>query len=89
MVVDGVCDPEPEPEPEAVVGEPLALAAARDATAWRSADASCGFGVCCGTCGVTGLGAAGVSPVGRRNMASMVGRRDAPNGVERKSAGRS
>lgn len=38
MVVDGVCAP--EPEPEAVVGDPLALAAARDATAWRRADAS-------------------------------------------------
>lgn len=80
MLVDGVCEPEPEAAEEA----PLTLAA-REATAWRRADVSCGFGVC----GVTGVVAAGVAPVGRRNMASMVGRREAPNGVERKSAGRS
>lgn len=60
--------------------------AARDATACRRADVSWGLGWPAGICGGV---AADVAPVGRRNMASMVGRREAPKGVERKSAGRS
>ena len=65
-----------------------------DATAWRRADASAGSGDTAGASwSAAGLGAGegvGVAPgVGRRNIASIVGRRAAPNGVERKSEGRS
>ena len=65
-----------------------------EATACRSADASAGLGAadaaCCSAVGEGAAGGVGALPgVGRRNIASMVGRRAAPKGVERKSEGRS
>jgi hypothetical protein len=53
-----------------------------DATAWRSDAASCGSGDVV----AAGTGALGE---GRRYIASIVGRMAAPNGVDRKSVGRS
>ena len=72
--------------------EPEAYACA--ATACKRADASAGSGDAAAACWSTaGLGAGGdvgaVPGVGRRNIASIVGRSAAPNGVERKSEGRS
>lgn len=61
----------------------LALEAARDATAWRRVDAKSGLDA-------GGAPAGGIAPAtGRRYMLSIVGRRAAPNGVDRKSVGRS
>lgn len=55
---------------------------ARDATPCSSADARSGL--------ETGAGPVGTPPVvGRRNILSIVGRRAAPNGVDKKSVGRS
>ena len=65
------------------------------ATAWRREAASAGFGdALTAACAAAGVGCkvAGVGAVpgaGRRNMLSMVGRKAAPKGVERKSEGRS
>ena len=72
--------------------EPVEYACA--ATACRSAEASAGLGAadaaCCSAVGDGAAGGVGTLPgVGRRNIASMVGRRAAPKGVERKSEGRS
>ena len=63
------------------------LACACDATAWRIEAASCGFGeaFAAGTEG----GGTGAPGDGRRYIASIVGRNAAPNGVDRKSVGRS
>ena len=65
-----------------------------DATAWRSAEASAGLGeadsAALRVSGAGIWGMAGPAPgTGRRNIASIVGRRAAPKGVERKSEGRS
>lgn len=72
--------------------EPVEYACA--ATAWRSADASAGLGeadaACWSAFGEGAMGGVGAAPgTGRRNIASIVGRRAAPKGVERKSEGRS
>ena len=66
------------------------------ATAWSSVDARAGLGdaaaAAAAACGcIAGAGGALTSApgTGRRNIASIVGRSAAPNGVERKSEGRS
>ena len=79
VVVEGV----PAPDPDADnAGAPDA---ARSATACRRADVRSGFGAAC----AGGAAKGGAPAVGRLNMASMVGRRAAPKGVDKKSAGRS
>lgn len=85
VLVDGVC----EPDARAEMGPGVPFAEAREATAWRSAEVSWELGVVLGFCGATGGVAAGVALVGWRYMASMVGRREAPKGVDKKSDGRS
>lgn len=70
-----------------VAGVGVPFVAAREATAWRRAEASWGLG---DADAAAGEGVAGAAPgAGRRYILSIVGRRAAPNGVERKSAGRS
>ena len=65
------------------------------ATAWRRAEARAGFGdalaAACAAWGVGWIvpGVGGAPGADGRNMLSMVGRRAAPKGVERKSDGRS
>jgi len=83
-----------------VVGAPVPFMEAEGenawfATAWRRDAASAGFGEALAAawaaagegCSVAGVGAA--PGTGRRNMLSIVGRNAAPNGVDRKSEGRS
>jgi hypothetical protein len=67
---------------------------ARSANAWMSEAASAGFGEACAAALADGTGIVdgdpGMGAVGpRRNILSIVGRRAAPKGVERKSDGRS
>ena len=93
-----------EPEGDEDVGKVDGVGAESDpeeyaweATAWRRAEARAGLGEAeAAALRVSGAGicicgvAAGAAPgTGRRNMASMVGRKAAPKGVERKSEGRS
>ena len=65
-----------------------------EATACSRAEARAGLGdadaACWRAAGLGAGGGVGAAPgVGRRNIASIVGRRAAPKGVERKSEGRS
>ena len=76
---------------DCVAAEGVGGAWAWVATAWRSDDARGASRPRPAFCAETGGGMEGVGALGdgRRYIASMVGRRAAPKGVDRKSLGRS